>query len=555
MPISIRPHSPVLALLGIAAAALVLVAVFSGGTPRSAAEEGQYLHFTGPGSGYIEVPDAPALNPDSEITIEAWVFLTSGNGWGTDAEFEGCPTFVGKNYVLGWWFGLDCAGSTRLSFYPDGQDSHVLSIGSVPVGEWAHVAVTYDGFDVRFYINGALDSTVPAPGVPGSSDAPLRIGQDVEWDASPIGHIDEVHLWSIARSPAAVALDMDTITEPEVGLVGVWNMEGTPNADVGGFTGTLVDDAEFAGTPITPSPTIEPPFLKGDIDCDHSTTAADALPLILAASGVSGNPAPCVTASVLSAAGVPEWWNASTGEGYIEIPHDDALNPEDAITIEARVNMYSFLSSNAFNSCVSLVGKGYQTAYWLGVCSGRLRFYPRGTGSNVDSPHVLPLREWTHVAVVADHTSVKFYVNGELDSEFTNDDEPLATNANVLRIGSDASWNQIPWAALQEVRIWDVARTQEEIQADMDTAITPPQDGLVAVYHLAGGPADATGAHDGVESDALTYGTLPAPYWPDINCGGLIEVGDILTLIASVGGVPHFAGVPDGCEEIGTPTS
>jgi hypothetical protein len=555
MPLSVRPNGPVIVLLGIAAVALAFVAVFAGAATRSAAEEGQYLHFTGPDSGYIEVPDAPALDPTAEITIEAWVFIVSGNGWGVDAASEGCPTFVGKNYETAYWFGLDCNGSTNLQFYSQGSGSSVISTASISTGQWVHVAVTYDSASVRFYINGVLDSTIAVGGPLTTNTDPLQIGHDVSWDASPIGHIDEVHIWNIARSGTEIAADMDTIATPQIGLVGVWNMEGSPNANVGGFTGALVADAEFAGTPITASPTPEPPYLKGDTTCDHTTTIADALPYLNYISGISGWIHPCVNPiSDTSVQGFSQWWDASPGTGYIEVPDDDAINPTDAITIELRINLYSYFSPDG-NTCPSLVGKGYQTAYWVGICSGHLRFYPRGTGSSKDATGLVPLRQWTHIAVVADDTSVKFYINGQLDSEFTNDSAPLTTNDDNLRIGSDPDWSPEPWAAVQEVRIWNIARSQADIEDTMNDFLTTPQTGLVALYHLESDANDATGNHNGAAVGTVSFGnTLPPIYWPDINCDGFLNVPDLLSIIAGVAAVPDPDPLPNGCEAIGTPT-
>lgn len=555
MPFSIRPDKHIFALVAVLAMAVALVAAIGGGATRSEALEGQFLHFTGPDAGYLEVPDDPALNPTSEITIEAWVYVTSGVGWGTDGAGEGCPTIVGKNYQAAYWFGLDCNGSTALQFYAAGLGTNSVSTGSIDVNTWVHVAVTYDSTDVKFYVNGALDSTVNLGVAMTTSNYPLEIGRDVMWDSSPIGHIDEVHLWNVARTGTEVAADMDPIKTPQIGLVGAWNMEGSANATVGGFTGTLVGDAEFSGTPITPSPTLEPPFDKGDTDCNHAQTAADALPILYWISG-SGTPLfPCENPSVTAAGGLSEWWDASSGAGYIEVPDDSALSPTDAITIELQINAWSYYSPDNLNTCPSLVGKGYHTAYWLGLCSGHLRFYPRGTGSQVDSDGALPLRQWVNVAVVADQTSVKFYINGELDSEFTNDAAPLTTDTNPLRIGSDFNYNYQPWASLDNVRIWNVARSEADIQADIAPPPVPPQAGLVADYPLDGNADDIANAHNGAAVGTVAYGTsLPSPYWPDINCSGLLDVHDVIDLLADTAGVALPFPLIGDCEAIGTAT-
>jgi hypothetical protein len=64
-----------------------------------------------------------------------------------------------------------------------------------------------------------------------------------------------------------------TITSAQSGLIAVWNMEGTANASVGGFSGTLVGDAEFRSTPL-PLPK------QGDVDCNGAVNSIDSLKLL-----------------------------------------------------------------------------------------------------------------------------------------------------------------------------------------------------------------------------------------------------------------------------------
>ena len=61
--------------------------------------------------------------------------------------------------------------------------------------------------------------------------------------------------------------------------------------------------------------------------------------------------------------------------GYIEIPHNAALNPTSGITIEGWVNVTDP------GGCSNIIGKGYTTAWWVGICGTTLRSYLRGSGS------------------------------------------------------------------------------------------------------------------------------------------------------------------------------
>lgn len=199
------------------------------------------------------------------------------------------------------------------------------------------------------------------------------------------------------------------------------------------------------------------------------------------------------------------------GAGYVEVPHDPALNPSDALTIELWAHLVSHESWSG-SGCVSLVGKAYTEAYWLGDCSGRLRLYTHGSSSARDSVGALPLNQWVHIAVVFDGADTHYYFDGVLDSTRDAVDGPMPANTAPLRIGSSTDYNIVPVGAFDEVRIWSVARTQEQIANAMHTTISTPTPGLVASWSFASDASDPVGGHDGaLVGDAELGGEIPAP--------------------------------------------
>ena len=231
------------------ACAIAALVVALAPQPAVAQAGAPWLQFTGPGQGHIEVPDNPALNPTSAITVETWVYLQNTYSWGGDS----CPGLVGKGFEEAYWLCI-CGDHPR--FYPSGSGSYEDATGTVPVGVWTHLAATYDGTTVRFYINGTLDSAFAgSSGPPTTSTKPLMIGSDPDYDYSPIGFMDEVRIWNVARSQSEILSTMNTpITSARSGLVAVWGMGGAANATVGGFHGTLVGDVSFTSS-VTPTPT------------------------------------------------------------------------------------------------------------------------------------------------------------------------------------------------------------------------------------------------------------------------------------------------------------
>jgi hypothetical protein len=183
--------------------------------------------------------------------------------------------------------------------------------------------------------------------------------------------------------------------------------------------------------------------------------------------------------------------------GGVTIPHSIALNPTGAFTLEAWV---AISGSLAGEDCRSIAGKNFQQAWWVGQCTGggkrTLRSYLKGSGSLRQGGEI-PNGVWTHIAVVFNGTHRRHYINGELAAEFP-ETPPLATSTDAMRIGSDVSWQFTPQGSIDEVRLWNVARTLAQIRANLNVRITAAQPGLVAVWALDGNANDIIGPRDGV---------------------------------------------------------
>jgi Concanavalin A-like lectin/glucanases superfamily len=201
--------------------------------------------------------------------------------------------------------------------------------------------------------------------------------------------------------------------------------------------------------------------------------------------------------------------------GHAAIPANAALNPTGAFTFEAWV---SITNNAAGEDCRTIAGKNYLQAWWIGLCtvSGKptLRSYLKGGSSSKNGGQIEPGR-WTHIAVVFNGTQRLHYINGELAATFP-ETGPLTTSTSEMRIGSDVSWQFPPTGAIDEVRLWNVARTEAELRANFNRAITSPEGGLIAVWGLNGNASDVIGPHDGATT-GTSVGFLTFPV--ALNCG------------------------------------
>ena len=101
----------------------------------------------------------------------------------------------------------------------------------------------------------------------------------------------------------------------------------------------------------------------------------------------------------------------------------------------------------------------------------RLTYQSPYTGLGFDelvtSTGVLSANQWYHIAAVKNGGQRKLYING---AEFSLSGSALSVTANnnSVRIGSDYGGRFFD-GRIDEVRIWNVSRTQDQIIATMDT--------------------------------------------------------------------------------------
>ena len=79
---------------------------------------------------------------------------------------------------------------------------------TVPAGAWRHVCGTYDGADLRFYVDGSVQSTKPLTGLLDDDHLPLRIGSSDDGKYFG-GKLDEVRISRVARSADWVRASFD----------------------------------------------------------------------------------------------------------------------------------------------------------------------------------------------------------------------------------------------------------------------------------------------------------------------------------------------------------
>lgn len=185
------------------------------------------------GSGYAEGAYSAALSP-AQFTFEAWVKPTDAPSRRYIVGSAGGPR---HGYVL----LLDDANLITV-WSGDGTQENWETGPELTTDRWTHVALSHDGTTRRLYVDGLEVSAKAAPYAP-QTGRPLRIGSD-SWgdpDALFTGQIEEVRLWSEARTQAQIRADMHRLLlGDEANLAAYYRFEG--------IEGPYRDAFDYAGS-------------------------------------------------------------------------------------------------------------------------------------------------------------------------------------------------------------------------------------------------------------------------------------------------------------------
>ena len=222
-------------------------------------------------------------------------------------------------------------------------------------------------------------------------------------------------------------------------------------------------------------------------------------------------------------------------DDYVAIADDPILRMTNALTMEAWFRPES-LSATDYLLVINKEGE-----YEVGISpTGEIAWGLANTDPGWtwhDTGYAVNLNEWHHVAVAYDNGTVNTYVNGNLvDTYFGSgsigDQHPAL---NELRIGGRQNNPSGKFfdGQIEEVRIWNSARTQAEVQANLDARLTGAEIGLAGSWTFFDGSgtvaSDQTAAgNDGILTDggAGTAGPQWTEYSVSANSSFITTVAD-----------------------------
>lgn len=169
--------------------------VLEGGVTWTSGMSNAGLLFDGEDDN-VRMANADNLNPTGQVTLMGWARPEEHK----ESKLAQKGDWDGHNIGLGKWNGWK--GSIRLA----SNESITLEWdkGRVQLGQWYHVAISYDGSMVRFFVNGQLEAAHEVSGALNVNGRDFNIGSDNRAQKFFKGAIDDVRYFGSALSQSEI---------------------------------------------------------------------------------------------------------------------------------------------------------------------------------------------------------------------------------------------------------------------------------------------------------------------------------------------------------------
>lgn len=359
--------------------------------------------------------DPEAIDLTEELTVSGWIYREADSG-----NYE-VLAVRSDNLGSSLDYGLYIDNNDKLVFgvSNDGtfaNRTEAVSDQSIELDRWYFVTGSYDGSELKVYVNGALDAS-PVSFAAGahSSDYPLFISSS----AYPFdGLIDEVRIYNRGLNDAQVYGLFKKSTE----LVGQWHM----------------NEASWNGTP-------------GEVK-DSSGFGNDG-------TGENG-------ADTTSDGRFDDGGNLDGNDDYVSVPDAASLNMVNTGTIELWFKTASDWTSQGNDHY--LINKSGNPGFgaYLGSGDGKVNFFlseSGGTTHAITGDDRVSDGQWHHLAAMWGGQGMKMYIDGGLQAGADAYNGSWIGNFSDLAIGAQTGGGSHFEGAMDEVNIWSRLLSAAEV--------------------------------------------------------------------------------------------
>ena len=400
---------------------------------------------------FVTVPNDNSIKT-SNVTFSTWINVTGDgtNGYNGIVEKIGGTTVTNTNRLL-------VVNASNLLLMQFTGLTQFNSTNVVSRDTWHHITYTYDGHNQKIYIDGILDNTQADEGGAidtGTNDLYIGRGSINSNTYFFNGLIDEVKIYNTALTQEEILIDYNH---------GAAMVMGATSTAADGTTADNSSDRSYCVPGDTS--TCSPPVAEWKMDENTGTTSTyDS----------SGNGFTGTLTSITESSWVPGKYgsalNLDGSSDYVSVTDatDSSLDVTDSLTMSVWVK-----TTSGDNEGLIYKGdfSGTQGTYQIHLKSSttvpviRLNQSASEGSGQLTGNTTVNDGNWHHIAATYDKTNIKLYIDGGLDNS-NSYSTSLSTNNNPLHIGGYYSSSYTLNGSIDDVRIYNYARTQAQIAWD-----------------------------------------------------------------------------------------
>lgn len=453
-------------------------------------------------------PESPtATNGGHTQYIKTGVKLTGNDRKTCTVELWICPLSFASNHHLAEMYSGNagrqnfvCTTAGKITMWMGGYtDAEMVSVRSIPLGSWSHVAWVADGDTWRFYINGELDVEESGHAnhlLDENSPDGFMIGNSRT--SYPNGHSNayyaEVRVWKCARTAEQIASAMNKRLSQAwmmSDLVGYWPLSDGVSA----YVRNEYRVQNHAAVPIASS---TPASQVADAMSWASTgNYADGFRVEWVSSDlpVSGSVSEKAALYNLGGHTPPDWGDAGC--------HTHAVNTQVSATSDDFTLMGWYLVSDSSSgrslNCLFAKAHGLNGDTVLYECNGKLTLSMTGrtaagawqSESTMVIENAVQEHVWTHLAIVKQGSVLSFYLNGVLKARQENWTLTMPA-ANLHLAGTDQWGGRSFFGAVKNVGLWSRAMSADMIGRYMFALPDADERDLIGYWPMDEGAGDTT---------------------------------------------------------------
>jgi hypothetical protein len=373
------------------------------------------------------------LSSNSSYTKEAWIYVTKDPMQ---------PTNILSSYRSPFWI---YGGQLRAGNNVPSEE--VIDPKNFPTNSWVHVAVSFDATTnaLRLYRNGVLvNSTISEYSYVSENNYIGAWFNGTSTESFMGGNMDEVRIWNVSRTAGEIKNGMyGTVAGNTPGLIAYYKMnEGSGTAVNNSTAAGAADGTLYNGAAWTASP----------IQAGSNAIALDGI------------------------------------DDFISVPANSNYDFTTG-TVECWVRPENLVE----NACIMGNRNETTTRYSFHMSTTTLGLYNGSAYSAINFASTPG--QWYHLAFVLTPGATDVYVNGSQIGTISLG-AGAATGLPVQIGAADASLFEPFSGTIDEVRIWNIARSQAQIQGSMYTELGSAEPNLVGLFSF--NQAVASGDNSGL---------------------------------------------------------